>query len=157
MGLTLSVLESYLERPIIVALDLGEKRVGVAATDPLGLTAQPVTVLNRKPHGPFMEAVNDLVKQRGATLVVLGLPKNSDGSMGAPAQRALSLAHELRTRFGLEVDTYDERLTTAMADRVFDQAGLSRAQRLKSIDKMAAAIILDGYLAFLERKRLETV
>ncbi|MDR2386935.1 MAG: Holliday junction resolvase RuvX [Deltaproteobacteria bacterium] len=143
-------------RPIIVALDVGEKRVGVAATDALGLTAQPVTVLKRKPHGLFLEALKDLVKQREAAVVVLGLPKRSDGSLGPEAQRVLALAHELRSRFGFVVDTYDERLTTAMADRVFDQAGLGRQERLKSIDKMAATIILDGYLGFLARKALDT-
>jgi putative Holliday junction resolvase len=97
----------------------------------------------------------ELVKEREATLVLLGLPKRSDGSMGPEAQRVLALAHELRSKFGFEVATHDERLTTAMADRVFDQAGLSREKRLKVVDKMAAAIILDGYLAVLERKLSE--
>ena len=130
----------------IVALDVGTKRVGVAATDPLGLTAQPLAVLERKPHGPFLEAIRDLVESRGAGLIVLGLPKRADGSMGPEAQRVLALANELRSRLGYEVETYDERLTTAMADRVFDQAGLSRKERLKAVDKTAATLILDGYL-----------
>ncbi|MDR2367481.1 MAG: Holliday junction resolvase RuvX [Deltaproteobacteria bacterium] len=140
-------------RPVIVALDVGEKRVGVAGTDPLGLTAQPLTVLKRKPHGPFLEAVRELAEGRGASLIVLGLPRRQDGSVGPEAQRVLALAHELRSRFGFTVETHDERLTTAMADRVFDQAGLSRKERLKAVDKTAAAIILEGYLAVRERER----
>jgi putative Holliday junction resolvase len=131
----------------IIALDVGEKRVGLAATDPLGLTAQPLTVLQRKPHGLFLEALKNIVTEREAKLVVLGLPLRTDGSVGPEAQRILALAHELRSRLGLTVETYDERLTTAMADRVLDQAGLKPKNRTKVIDKTAAAIILEGYLA----------
>jgi putative Holliday junction resolvase len=131
----------------IIALDVGEKRVGVAATDPLGLTAQPLAVIQRKPHGLFLEAVSRMADERGAELIVLGLPRRSDGTMGPEAQRVLSLAHELRTRLGLSVDTYDERMTTAMADRVLDQAGLGHRERREVVDKTAAAIILGGYLA----------
>jgi putative Holliday junction resolvase len=141
-----------LAKPIVIALDVGEKRVGLAATDPLGLTAQPLTVIQRKPHGVFLEAVSQIVRDREAGLVVLGLPRRSDGRLGPEAQRVLALAHELRSRLGLTVETYDERLTTAMADRVFDEAGIDRQKRRRVIDKTAAALILDGYLSSQAKK-----
>jgi putative Holliday junction resolvase len=136
----------------VIALDVGEKRVGVAATDDLGLTAQPLTVLSRKPHGLFLEAVKKIAEERGAGLVVLGLPRLTTGENGVQAQRVMSLAHELRSRLNLTVRTYDERLTTAMADRVFDEAGVSRRDRRQAVDMTAATLILDGYLS--DRNRL---
>jgi putative Holliday junction resolvase len=134
--------------PRIIALDVGEKRVGVAVTDPLGLTAQPLTVLSRKPHSSFLEAIDGLMTNYQAELVVLGLPRRTTGALGPESQKVLSLAHELRTRLKLKVETFDERLTTAMANRLFDQAGLSKEKRRTVVDKTAAAIILEGYLAF---------
>jgi putative Holliday junction resolvase len=141
-----------LPKPRIIALDIGEKRVGVAATDPLGLTAQPLTVIQRKPHGLFLEAVKKLVQEREASLMVLGLPRRTTGELGPEAQRILSLAHELKTRLGLTVETFDERLTTAMADRLYDEAGMSRQERRQVVDKTAAALILEGYLNSQDRK-----
>jgi putative Holliday junction resolvase len=126
---------------------VGEKRVGVAVTDPLGLTAQPLTVIPRKPHGQFLESISDLVRQKEAELVILGLPRRTDGAIGPEAQRILSLAYELRNRQGLVVDTFDERLTTAMAHRVFDEAGMNKKDRREVVDMTAAALILEGYLA----------
>jgi putative Holliday junction resolvase len=140
-----------LPKPRIIALDIGEKRVGVAATDPLGLTAQPLAVIQRKPHGPFLEAVSNIVKEREAELVVLGLPRRSSGEMGPEAQRILSLAFELRKKLGLRVETFDERLTTAMADRVYDEAGVSHRERRLNVDMTAAALILEGYLNSRDR------
>jgi putative Holliday junction resolvase len=112
------------------------------------LTAQPLTTLARKPHGLFLEQVASLAAQYEAALVVLGLPVRTDGSLGPEAQRVLSLAHELRTRLGLTVETFDERMTTAMADRVMAEAGLKGDARRKVVDQAAAAIILSGYLSY---------
>jgi putative Holliday junction resolvase len=128
-------------------LDVGLRRVGVAVTDPLGLTAQPVETIARKPHGLFLERLAALAAKFGAAKIVLGLPVRTDGSIGPEAQRILALAHEIRTRLGLETDTYDERLTTAMAWRALDESGVKAAGRQRVIDQAAAAIILTGYLA----------
>jgi putative Holliday junction resolvase len=129
----------------IMALDLGEKRVGVAVSDELGITAGPLTVLNRRPHQTFLQAVSDLYKEYGVEKIILGLPRNMDGSLGPQAQRVLAMVNELK-KIGLNVDTWDERLSTVAAERVLLEADLSRQKRKQVIDKVAAAYILQGYL-----------
>lgn len=128
-----------------MALDLGEKRVGVALSDELYITAGPLTVLNRRPHQTFLQTVADLYKEHGVVKVVIGLPRNMDGSLGPQAQRVLAMASELR-KIGLTVDTWDERLSTVAVERVLIEADLSRQKRKQVIDKVAAAYILQGYL-----------
>jgi putative Holliday junction resolvase len=130
----------------IIALDVGLKRVGVAATDPAGLTAQPIGTWDRRPHGLFMERLAALAAERGAGTIVLGLPRRTDGRLGPEAQRVMALAHQIRSRLGLEVETSDERLTTAMADRTLRESGLSGPERGRVIDQAAAVIILAGWL-----------
>jgi putative Holliday junction resolvase len=141
------------DMPNILALDVGQRRVGVAVTDPAGLTAQPLTVLDRKPHGLFLESLTALVQQRGAELVLLGLPRRTTGALGPEAQRVMALAHELRSKLGLKVETFDERLTTAVAERAMAEAGLGRRQARPQVDKTAAAVILEGYLDSLAAQK----
>ena len=130
----------------IMALDPGEKRVGVALSDELGLTAQGLTVLDRKPNARFIGALKDLVEQNKVDRIVVGLPRRMDGSLGPEAQRAMAIATQLRTKLGLEVDTWDERLSTAAAEKVLLEADLSRQKRKMVRDKVAATIILQNYL-----------
>ncbi|MDR3135528.1 MAG: Holliday junction resolvase RuvX [Deltaproteobacteria bacterium] len=131
----------------VIALDCGAKHVGVAATDPSGLTAQPLTTLDRKPHAEFLEAIKRIAMERSASLIVLGLPVQTDGTKGREAQRVLSLAHEIRTRLNIQAVTYDERLTTAMASRSMELAELKKTKREKLIHQTSAVIILQGYMA----------
>ena len=133
----------------ILALDVGEKRVGVAVSDPLGYTAQPLTVLPRRPHGAFLAALADLAKEYEVALVLLGLPRRTTGEKGPEAQRVLALAREITLKLGLKCDTWDEWLTTVAAERVLLEGGLSRQERRQVVDKTAAALILDGYLNYL--------
>jgi putative Holliday junction resolvase len=139
----------------IIALDVGQKRVGVAATDDLGYTAQPLTVIDRKPHGLFLERLKSLCQERGTELLVLGLPTRTNGRLGPEAQKVLSLASELRNKLNLDIKTFDERLTTAMAERLFNEAGVNWHKKRDNIDKTAATIILEGYLTSLNAKRTE--
>jgi putative Holliday junction resolvase len=127
-------------------LDVGKKRVGVAASDPLGLIAQPVETISRKPHGLFLEKIQSLAKELGADLVVIGLPRRTDGRLGPEAQAAMALAHEIKTKLGLETATFDERLTTVLASRILTEAGLGTEAKKKAVDQAAAALILTGYL-----------
>jgi len=136
----------------ILALDVGEKRVGVAVSDPLGLTAQPLTVLPRRPHGEFLKALEGLVREYEVTLVLLGLPRRTTGEKGPEAQRVLALAREITTKLGFKCDTWDEWLTTVAAERVLLEGGLRREARREVVDKTAAALILDGYLNYLANK-----
>jgi putative Holliday junction resolvase len=106
--------------------------------------------IERKPHGQFLYKVASIAAQYEAQTVVLGLPRRTDGTLGPEAQRVLALAHELKTRLNLNIATFDERLTTAMADRVMAEAGLKGDERRKVVDKTAATIILSGYLDSLK-------
>ena len=110
---------------------MGARRVGAALSDPLGISASGLTVLDRKPHARFLDSLKSIIEEHEVALVVLGLPKNMDGSLGPQAQRALSLAHEIRTRLLIEVETWDERLTTVEAEEVLIEANLTREQRKK--------------------------
>lgn len=134
----------------ILALDVGEKRVGVAVSDPLGYTAQPLTVLDRRPHADFIQKLIALVAEYEVGLVLLGLPRRTTGKMGPEAQRVLALKREITIKLNIKCDTWDEWFSTVAAERVLLEGGLSRAQRRQVVDKTAAAIILDGYLGYLQ-------
>ena len=137
----------------ILALDVGEKRVGVAVSDPLGYSAQPLTVLPRRPHADFLRAVGDLARDYEVTLVLLGLPRRTTGEKGPEAQRVLALKGEIESKLGLKCDTWDEWLTTVAAEKVLVEGGLRREERRQVVDKTAAALILDGYLNYLANSR----
>ena len=133
----------------ILALDVGEKRVGVAVSDPLGYSAQPLTVLPRRPHADFLKSLEKLAREYEVALVLLGLPRRTTGEKGPEAQRVLALKRELETKLGLNCETWDEWLTTVAAERVLLEGGLRREERRQVVDKTAAALILDGYLNYL--------
>ncbi|MDR2934445.1 MAG: Holliday junction resolvase RuvX [Candidatus Adiutrix sp.] len=139
---------SYWEdgRMRVLALDVGEKRVGAAVSDPLGCSAQPLTVLPRRPHGEFLKALAGLAAGFQAELVLLGLPLRTDGRRGPEAQRVLALAGEIRSKLGLACATWDERFTTQAAERLLRAGGLRREERRRAVDRTAAALILESYL-----------
>jgi len=130
----------------VLALDVGEKRVGAAVSDPLGYSAQPLMVLARRPHGEFLKALAALAASCQAELVLLGLPRRTDGRQGPEAQRVLALAGEIRTKLGLDCATWDERFTTQAAERLLREGGLRREERRRLVDRTAAALILENFL-----------
>ncbi len=130
----------------ILGLDLGEKRIGVALSDALGLTAQGLTVLTRQNRELDLDQVVALVKKHEVQEIVIGLPRHMDGRLGAGAEEVMLWVQELQERLGLPVHTIDERLTTLQAERVLLEADVSRRKRRKVIDKMAAGLILQAYL-----------
>lgn len=132
-----------------MALDLGLKRVGVALSDEMGWTAGGIAVLERTPKKKFQAEIKGLVDKHGVTRLVLGLPRRMDGSMGPEAEAVLVTAKEFETLLGIEVVTWDERLSTVAAERVLLEADLSRAKRKQVRDKVAAVYILQGYLDYL--------
>ena len=135
----------------ILALDVGEKRVGAAVSDPLGFSAQPLTALSRRPHGEFLKALAALAGQVQAELVLLGLPRRTDGRRGPEAQRVLALAGEIKAKLGLDCATWDEWFTTQAAERILREGGLKPKARRQVVDQTAAALILDSYLNYLAR------
>ncbi|UQZ91257.1 Holliday junction resolvase RuvX [Deltaproteobacteria bacterium Smac51] len=137
----------------IIALDVGEKRVGVAVSDPLGYTAQPLTVLPRRPHGDFLKALAALAEEYETKRVLLGLPRRTTGEKGPEAQRVLALAGEIHNKLGLNCETWDEWLTTVAAEKALIEGGVRREDRRQVIDMTAATLILEGYLNYLANGR----
>ncbi len=129
-----------------LGLDVGTKTIGVAVSDPLGWTAQGLTTLYRKSWEQDLTALAEIVAQQEVETVVVGLPLHMNGSEGESAQRARELGEAIRERLGVQVVYQDERLSTAAAQRVLLAGDVSRANRKKVIDKLAAAYILQGYL-----------
>lgn len=131
-----------------LALDLGGRRIGVAVSDASGLTAQPVGTIARSDFDRDLEAIRDLIDEYRVHTVVIGLPRNMDGSLGPQAVKALDYAERLRKALGITVVTWDERLTTQQVERLLIRANVRRRRRKAVVDKLAAALILEGYLAF---------
>jgi len=132
----------------ILGLDVGAKTVGVAISDELGWTAQGITTIAiDEETGDFgMDELEKIIKQYEVEKIVVGLPKNMNGTIGPRGEASLRFADMLRERFLLPVVMWDERLSTMAAERVLLEADLSRRKRKKVVDKMAAVMILQGYL-----------
>jgi len=131
----------------IMGLDLGDKTIGVAVSDPLGWTAQTVEVIRRGDStAGEIKRLRELIDHYGVEMILLGLPKNMDGTVGERGQKSIEYSDLMVRELGLPVELWDERLSTVAAERVLLEADMSRAKRKKNIDKMAAAIILQGYL-----------
>jgi putative holliday junction resolvase len=129
-----------------MGLDYGDRRIGVALSDELGWTAQGHSVLERRKPEEDMEKLRMIAVENGVTDIVVGLPKNMNGSIGPRGELCQAFAEELRAKLGLPVHLWDERLTTVAAERTLLSADVSRKKRKQVIDKMAAALILQGYM-----------
>lgn len=130
-----------------LALDIGRKKIGVAVSDSLGMTATPLGYVDASNTKKAIESVGELIREYAPEAVVIGLPKNMDGTLGPNAERCRGIGLEISERFGVRVDEYDERFSTKEAERLLITAGFSRSKRKENNDKIAAAIILQGYLA----------
>jgi putative Holliday junction resolvase len=134
----------------ILAVDWGRARLGLAVSDDLGVTAQGLTSLPRVSETKDVEALAAYIRDLGIGAIVVGLPKNMDGSLGPSAEAAQAFARALRERLGIPVHLWDERLTTRAAERTLIGAGMRRRARRGVVDQMAATMILQG---FLDRQR----
>jgi len=131
----------------VAALDVGEARIGVAVSDELGLTAQPVGVVRRVGGRRDLEALREVLAPYAVERLVVGLPLNMNGSEGPQAARVRAFAAEAAAHLGLGLDYWDERLTTVAAERALLEGDVSRRRRREVVDKVAATLILQGYLA----------
>ena len=133
----------------IMGLDYGSKTIGVAVSDPLGLTAQGVEIIRREEENKLRKSlrrIEELVKQYEVEELVLGFPKNMNNTIGERAEKSLQLKETLEKRLGLPVVMWDERLTTVQANRTLMETGVRRENRGKYVDMIAAVFILQGYL-----------
>jgi putative holliday junction resolvase len=129
----------------VMGLDIGERRIGIAVSDALGWTAQGVEVIDRKTTD-WIQRVGQLIQAYEIYTLVVGFPRNMDGSIGPRGELSKRIADELEVRFSLPVVLWDERLSTSAVERMLIEADVSRGKRKHIIDKIAAAWILQGYL-----------
>ena len=133
----------------VMGLDYGSKTVGVAVSDGLGLTAQGVEIIRRTSENKLRQTlarIEALVQEYEVGTIVLGFPKNMNNTIGDRAEKSLAFKEMLERRTGLPVVMWDERLTTAEAERTLMETGVRRENRKQFLDQMAAVLILQGYL-----------
>jgi putative Holliday junction resolvase len=129
-----------------MGLDYGDKTIGVAVSDELGWTAQGLETIRRQTPDKDAQRIADILKQYEVTEIVVGLPKNMNNTIGPRGEICIAFSQDLQQRLQVPVHLWDERLTTVSATRVLLEADVSRKKRKAVIDKMAAALILQGYM-----------
>lgn len=135
----------------IMGLDFGSKTVGVALSDPTGLIATGLEIVRREREDKLRQTlarIEAIIVEYGVEKIVLGYPKNMNDTEGERVQKTLAFKEMLERRTALEVELWDERLTTVEADAVMMEVGIRREDRKKYVDKIAAAFILQGYLDY---------
>ena len=140
----------------IMGLDYGAKTVGVAVSDPLGLTAQGIEIVRRKSENKLRQTlarIEEIAKEYGVEKIVLGFPKHMNNDIGERAEKSLEFKEMLERRTGLPVVMWDERLTTVEADRTMMETGIRRENRKEYVDMIAAVFILQGYLDYLSNQQ----
>ena len=133
-------------KPRILALDLGKKRIGLAISDPLGITAQGLPNLERTRKRTDLAALAELARDREVGLILMGNPVNMGGSEGRQSAWVREFAEALEKQTGLPICYWDERLTTVEANRVLRQSGMSLEKRAAAVDRLSAVILLQSYL-----------
>lgn len=130
-------------------MDFGSKTVGVAVSDLLGMTAQPVETITRKDENKLRKTcarIEELIREYEVTKIVLGLPKHMNDDIGDRAEKSIAFGEMLKRRTGLEVVMWDERLTTVEAEQTLIECNVRREDRKKYVDQIAAVFILQGYM-----------
>ncbi|HIY61180.1 MAG TPA: Holliday junction resolvase RuvX [Candidatus Eisenbergiella pullistercoris] len=143
----------------IMGLDFGSKTVGVAVSDPLLLTAQGIEIIRRKEENKLrrtLARIEELIREYGVELIVLGLPKNMNDTEGERVAATKEFAEKLERRTALPVIFRDERLTTVAADRAMMEAGIRRENRKEHVDRIAAVLILQEYLDYRKNTEAES-
>ena len=138
-----------------MGLDFGSKTVGVALSDPLLITAQGLEIIRRKSENKLRQTlarIEALIVEYEVDEIVLGFPKNMNDTLGERAEKTLAFQEMLERRTGLDVQLWDERLTTVAADKAMIDAGIRREDRKEHVDRIAAVFILQGYLDYLKNK-----
>ena len=130
----------------ILAIDHGTRRMGIAVSDELKLIAQPLEFIPAEPFAGFLARLQELLREKEVELILVGLPRNMDGSHGPAAQKVQEFVAALKSNVAVPIKTWDERLTSVQANRLLIQGNVRRDKRKEKVDKMAAAILLQSYL-----------
>jgi putative Holliday junction resolvase len=137
----------------IMALDPGSKRVGIAVSDELQMIATPLEFVPAHPFPDLVARLQQLIQAKEVELLLVGMPRNMDGSYGPSAERARDFIAALSTELKIEIKPWDERLTTVQATRFLIEGNMRRADRKQKLDQSAAAVLLQSYLDNLEQER----
>ena len=130
----------------ILAIDSGSKRMGIALSDELKMIAQPLEVIPAEPLSEFLRRLKEILREKEVELILVGMPRNMDGSYGPAAAKVQELMAVLKEAVALPIKAWDERLTSAQANRFLISANVRRSRRKEKVDQMAAAILLQSYL-----------
>jgi len=130
----------------VLGLDHGTKRIGIAISDELKMIATPLEYIEAEPFAPFLERLRQIIREKEVELIIVGMPRNMDGSYGPAALKVREFVAVLKDAVAIPIRTLDERLTSAQANRFLIQADVRRADRKEKVDKTAAALLLQGYL-----------
>ena len=135
----------------ILGLDHGSKRIGIAVSDETKLIAQPLEFIPAEPFADFLARLKEILRDKEVELIVVGMPRNMDGSYGPAALKVQDFVAALKNAITVPIKTLDERLTSVQANRLLIQGNVRRDKRKEKVDKMAAAILLQSYLDGLAR------
>ena len=130
----------------ILAIDHGSKRIGIAVSDELKMIAQPLEYILAEPSADSLARLQELLSEKEVELILVGMPRNMDGTYGPAAQKVQEFVAALKVAVTVPIKLWDERLTSAQANRVLIQGNVRRDKRKEKVDKMAAAILLQSYL-----------
>jgi len=130
----------------ILALDHGTKRIGVAVSDEMKVIATPLEYIPAEPIVAFFDRLRKVIEEKQVSLILVGLPRNMDGTFGPAAQKVQAFVTELQKAVQVPIKTWDERLTSVQANKLLIAGGVRRESRKEKVDKMAAAILLQSYL-----------
>jgi len=130
----------------ILAIDHGTKRMGIAISDELGMIAQPLEFIPAEPFADFLARLNEILKEKRVELILVGMPRNMNGSYGPSALKVQEFVAALKVAVTIPIQTLDERLTSVQANRFLTEAELGGRRRKEKVDKSAAAVLLQSYL-----------
>ena len=130
----------------ILAIDHGTRRMGIAISDELKMIAQPLEFIPAEPFDALVKRLQTIIAEKSVELILIGMPRNMDGTYGPAAEKVRAFVQSLKNRFPTPIRTWDERLTTVQANRFMIAADVKRRDRKQKVDQTAAAILLQGYL-----------
>jgi putative Holliday junction resolvase len=130
----------------VLAIDHGTKRMGIAVSDPSGIIAHPLEYILAEPFAGFLARLKELIREKEVEMILIGMPRNMDGSYGPAAEKVNEFVAVLKENVAIPIKTWDERLTSTQANRLLIEADVRRKDRKQKVDRAAAAILLQSFL-----------
>lgn len=150
---TLNYFDSKMKR--ILGIDFGERRIGLALSDPLGIISQPLMTFDTQKDGDIFKKIAELIEEKNIVEIVLGMPRNMDGSIGKKGKVVLEFSHKLSSKVKIPIIFQDERLSSVESLKILKEAGAKLHKHKKAVDRISAVLILQGYLDHLKHQKNE--